>query len=496
VRGAVGAPFRHGVASGDPLADRVVLWTRVSDAGDAAVPVEWWVREAGGRGRAVATGEAMASPEHDHTVHVDVDGLEPGHWYEYGFRAGSSDGPVGRTRTAPAGPTDHLRLGLVSCASWVCGWFTAYERLARRDVDLVVHVGDYIYDGDTTRARPVRAHDPAGRCVTLAQYRARYAQYRADPDLQALHARAPLVAVWDDHEVASNAWRDGATDHDPETDGPWEDRRAAATQAWSEWLPVRRPDPVDPLRIYRALPFGDLVDLVMLDVRLIGRDEPVKEGKRASATVPDRDRSLLGDQQRAWLHEVLRSSTARWRLVGNQVMLAPLRAVPLPRPLQRLLGRGLVGGGVGVNPGQWDGYPEEREALLRFVADNGVRDVVVLTGDIHSSWAAELTVEPDEGTPVAVEVVGPSVTTDAFSLRAVPSLPGAVPLVARLVRRANPHHRWFELRRHGYVVVDVTPERLRADWWHVDSIREPRSDEHRAASFEVVAGTPRWVRVG
>jgi phosphodiesterase/alkaline phosphatase D-like protein len=175
-------------------------------------------------------------------------------------------------------------------------------------------------------------------------------------------------------------------------------------------------------------------------------------------------------------------------------MLAPLRAVPLPRPLQWLFGRGLVGGGVGVNPGQWDGYPEERERLLRLLADEGIRDVVVLTGDIHSSWASELTVEPDEGAPVAVEVVGPSVTTDAFSLRAVPSVPGAVAAVARLVRRANPHHRWFELRSHGYVVVDVTPERLRADWWHVDSIRDRSTGEHRAASFEVAAGSSRWAR--
>jgi alkaline phosphatase/alkaline phosphatase D len=163
--------------------------------------------------------------------------------------------------------------------------------------------------------------------------------------------------------------------------------------------------------------------------------------------------------------------------------------------LRWLLGDGLVGEGALVNPGQWDGFPEEREQLLRFLADERVRDVVVLTGDIHSSWASELTVEPDgDAPPVAVEVVGPSVTTDAFSLRAVPSIPGAVPAVARMVRAANPHHRWFELRNHGYVVLDVTSERVRADWWHVDSIRDRPSDEHRAASFEVATGTSRWVR--
>ena len=493
--GAVdGPPFRHGVASGDPRPDGVVLWTRVTGAGAGSVPVEWWVADPDAPGHAVATGEVRASPEHDHTVHVDVDGLEPGRRYAFGFRAAGHESPEGRTRTAPAGPTEHLRVGLVSCASWVCGHFNAYGRLADRDLDVVVHVGDYIYDDDTTRARPVRAHDPPGKVRTLQEYRARHAQYRTDPDLQALHASAPVVAVWDDHEVANNAWRDGASGHDPDEDGPWAVRREAATRAYFEWLPVRRPDPADPVRVYRSLAFGNLVDLVMLDARLVGREEPVKTGKRASATVPDGDRSLLGDAQRAWLHDVLRSSTARWRLVGNQVMLAPLRAVPLPRPLQWLFGRGLVGDGVGVNPGQWDGYPEERERLLRFLVDERIRDVVVLTGDIHSSWASELTVEPDEGTPVAVEVVGPSITTDAFSLRAVPSLPGAVALAARSVRRANPHHRWFELRSHGYVVVDVTPDRLRADWWHVDSIRDRSPVEHRAASFEVAAGSARWVR--
>lgn len=492
----MGPPFRHGVASGDPRPDGVVLWTRVSGAGDATVPVAWWVADADRPDRPVVSGGAEAGPDRDHTVHVDVDGLEPGRRYAYGFRAAGERSPVGRTRTAPAGPTERLRVGLVSCASWVCGWFTAYARLAARDVDVVVHVGDSIYDDDTTRTRPVRAHDPAGKVRTLEEYRARYAQYRTDPDLQALHASAPVVAVWDDHEVAGNAWRDGAADHDPEEDGPWEARRAAAVRAFEEWLPVRLPDPADPLRIYRSLPFGDLVDLVMLDTRLVGRDEPAKAGSHTAATVPDRQRSLLGDPQRAWLSDVLRSSTARWRLVGNQVMLAPLRAVPVPRPLRRVLGGVLVGDGAGVNPGQWDGYPEEREALLRFLADEGVQDVVVLTGDVHSSWASELTVAPDRGRPVAVEVVGPSVTSDSFSVRAIPSLPGAVPLVARLVRRANPHHRWFDLGHHGYVVVDVTPERLRADWWHVDSIRERGAAEHRAASFEVAAGTPCWVRVG
>jgi alkaline phosphatase D len=473
-------PFRHGVASGDPRPDGVVLWTRVTVPDHAPVPVEWWVAHPSDPGQPLASGQVEACREHDHTVHVEVDGLEPARSYAYGFRAARHDSDAGRTRTAPAGPTDALRLGVVSCGSYVAGWFTAYGHLAARDVDVVVHVGDYIYGDDRGRSGHVRTHDPLGKCVTLADYRTRYAQYRTDVDLQRLHQRFPVVAVWDDHEIAGGSWRDGAIGHG-RRDGSWPERRAAAVRAYREWLPVR-PLGVgeDPLRIYRHLPYGDLVDLVMLDTRLVGRDKPIGRGSLPRAAVGRRGRSLLGEPQRTWLRDVLRGSTARWKLLGNQVMLAPLRAVPVQRRLW------------GVNSGQWDGYPEEREGLLRFLADEGVGDVVVLSGDIHSSWAAELAAGDR---PMAVEAVTPSITAESFADKVVPRLPGAVRAVERLVRAGNPHHRWFDLRAHGYVVLDVTPERLRADWWHVESVFQPSARERLAASFEVAAGTPRWVPV-
>jgi alkaline phosphatase D len=473
-------PFRHGVASGDPRPDGVVLWTRVTVPAHAPVPVEWWVADPDDPGPPLASGEAEACGEHDHTLHVEVDGLEPGRSYAYGFRTAGHDSDAGRTRTAPAGPTDALRLGLVSCGSYVAGWFTAYGHLAARDVDVVVHVGDYIYDHDRSRTPHVRIHEPIGQCLTLADYRTRYAQYRSDPNLRRLHRRFPMVAVWDDHEIAGSAWREGAIGH-RRRDGSWAERRAAAIRAYREWLPVR---PLaageDPLRIYRHLPFGDLVDLVMIDTRLIGRDRPRGRGAWPVASVGRRDRSLLGEPQRTWLRDVLGRSTARWKLVGNQVMLAPLRAVPVRSRFW------------GVNAGQWDGYPGEREDLLRFLADEDVGGVVVLTGDVHSSWASELAVDGDR--PVAVEAGTPSITAEAFADKVVPGLPGAVGAVERLVRAGNPHHRWFDLRAHGYVVLDVTPERLRADWWHVESVTSRGADERLAASFEVAGGTNRWVR--
>jgi alkaline phosphatase D len=476
-----GNPFRHGVASGDPRPDGVVLWTRVTAPDHAPVPVEWWVADPDDPSRPLASGDAIACDEHDHTVHVEVDGLAPARRYAYGFRAAGHDSDVGQTRTAPAGHADVLRIGLVACGSYAAGWFTAYRHLAARDVDVVVHVGDYIYDDDRSRTAHIRIHEPLGKCLTLADYRTRYAQYRSDPDLRLLHQRFPIVATWDDHEIAGSAWRDGAIGH-RRRDGSWPERRLTAARAYREWLPVRRlPPGEDPLRIYRQLPFGDLVDLVMLDTRLIGRDRPRGRGAWPVATVGRRDRSLLGDHQRAWLRDVLGRSTARWKLVGNQVMLAPLRAVPVRSRLW------------GVNSGQWDGYPDEREGLLRFLADEGIDGVVVLSGDVHSSWASELAAGDR---PVAVEAVTPSITAESFEDKVVPRLPGAVRAVERLIRMGNPHHRWFDLRSHGYVVLEVTPERLRADWWHVETVATRDAAEHLAASFEVAADDPRWVRRG
>jgi alkaline phosphatase D len=482
------SPFSSGVASGDPEADGVVLWTRVEPGAGAARTVRWEVGLDPDMRSIVADGVAEATADRDHTVHVDVRDLDPSTTYHYRFEADGLRSPVGRTRTAPSGPTGNVRLGLVSCASWASGYFNAYAHLAEQDVDLVLHVGDYVYENGPT-ANDVRAPRPSRRLRSLADYRTRHAQHRSDPDLQRLHQQHPVVAVWDDHDLAGNAWRDGAVDHDPQRDGEWSERRAAAAQAYLEWLPVRLPDPATPDRIHRTLRLGDLANLIVLDTRLVGRDRPARGGTRAVAAVLVRDRSLLGAEQRAWLQDELRAPTT-WRLLGNQVMMAPLRLVDLPRPLRRL--PGLVSGGAGVNAGQWDGYPEERRALFEHVRREGIGDLVVLTGDIHSSWAAELVLDPKDPVevPVGVELVTPSVTSASFAELLSPPVPGGRALLRRVVASQNRHVRFFDLGGHGFVVVDVERDRVHADWWHVDTVARRASGARVVASWEVRHGDP------
>ena len=458
--------FRHGVASADPLPDGVLLWTRCTTDAGGPVPVDWWIGES--PDDVVARGTAEASPDGDYTVHVDVGGLEPETTYRYGFAHGGERSPVGRTRTAPApGGGERLRIGLTSCAYWSCGFFNAYANLAARDLDLVVHVGDYIYENDlmSRSRRAVRAHRPAGRMLTLERYRARYAQYRTDPDLQALHARHPMAAVWDDHELAGGAWMHGAVAHDPSRDGRWAERRLAAVQAYREWMPVRRTGQES---VYRALRLGRLADLVLLDTRLIGRDRPALSSRQPALRIGPEPRSLLGEDQWRWLEGEVSASTARWLLVGNQVMMAPARGLN-------------VAGGLVMNPGQWDGYPAERRRFYDLLQRTGwATDVAVLSGDIHSSWAADL--------PVGAEFVTPSVTTDSFSRTVLPAVPGLSALTRRVLLSQNRHIRMADLDHHGYVTLDVSATRIQGDWWHLDSIRRRPSAERWGGGWSLAHG--------
>ena len=460
--------FRHGVASADPLPDGVLLWTRGTTGARQALAIDWWVSRTPEPTGVVARGTAEASPDGDFTVHVDVRGLEPATAYWYGFRAGDEPSPVGRTRTAPDGPVERLQVGLASCAYWSCGFFNAYAGLAARDLDLVVHLGDYLYENDIMRRsrRAVRAHRPAGPLLTLDDYRTRHAQYKTDPDLQALHARHPMVAVWDDHEIIGDTWRDGAGSHRA-GHGSWAERKAAAVRAYFEWMPVRR---LVPESVYRTVRLGSLADLVMLDTRVAGRDRPASPTGGAEVRIVDRDRSLLGEEQWRWLDGEVRVSSGRWLLVGNQVMMAPLRALN-------------VAGGLGVNPGQWDGYPAERQRFYDTLrAARRTSNVAVLTGDLHSSWAADL--------PVGAEFVTPSVTTDSFSRTTLPTLPGVSALARAVFLSQNRHLRLADLDRHGYVVVDVTPERVQADWWHLDTIVRRHGGERWGGGWWLADGEP------
>ena len=482
--------FAHGVASGDPDTDRVVIWTRVSEAGEQPVELGWVVAEDAGLQSVVASGSAVAESDADHCVSVDVGGLEPGRHYWYAFESGGERSPIGRTKTLPA-HSEHVRFAVVSCAKFNAGFFNGYARIAERDdLDFVLHLGDYIYEASETPpanqtpgAGIGRPFEPRNECVTLADYRTRYAQYRADPDTQAMHAAHPLLATIDDHELADGGWRGGSDNHKPERDGPWADRRAAAFRARREWLPQRLPDPAAPERVFRSVTLGGLADLFIIDTRT-RRDQPVKGPEAASP-----ERSQLGREQREWLFAGLRDSRARWRLLGNSSIIGHTWTPKIPKELRD----GLVWlklmrtDGEGPDADQWDGYPYERDLLLQRLA---IPDTVVLSGDIHVAMALELERDGKPGEWVAPEFVTASLTSQNLDDKAGWGYRVRSPLVERELMAALPNILWCDMDSHGYMVADLTPERLRIEWWFVGTVLERTRTERLAASAEVQAGSP------
>lgn len=498
---AAAGAFRHGVASGDPLPDGILLWTRVTPTDEAQpgsgagpeVQVSWQVGTDPDFTTIVAAGNAPTGPGHDHTVKVAVDGLNPAttYWYRFGYDGGWS--PVGRTMTAPPvdAAVDRLRLGVVSCANWEAGYFSAYRHLAARgDLHLVVHLGDYLYEYGTGQfdaggqvVRPVR---PAHEVLTLADYRVRHALYKTDPDLQALHAALPWVITWDDHEVANDQWAGGAENHTPGAEGDFAVRLAAARQAYFEWMPVRAGADG---AIHRRLRFGQLAELSMLDLR------SYRSVQASGTAVDDPNRTITGDAQMSWLKSGLTASTARWKLVGNPVMMARLDLAALPAwllgPLRELLG--VPENGAVLNPDQWDGYNADRNELVDHLRATGTRDVVFLTGDIHTSWANEVTTRSTLlSGPAAAEFVVPSVTSDNINdFLGLPPGNALSGLGASLIRTTNPHVRWTELDGHGYGVLEVTPQRCRMDWYHLADRTSATSGSSWVAGWSVAAGSSR-----
>ncbi|CAN5710886.1 alkaline phosphatase D family protein [soil metagenome] len=466
--------FPHAVASFEPTSSGVLLWTRLTGATEA----DWVIARDPGLADVFASGRANTDPERDHTLVVEVDGLAPSTTYWYRFSAGGDRSPVGRTRTLPDAPTDHLRLGLACCAHFSVAPLGVYRALAGREVDLVVHLGDYIYEDDGSQGP--RGHRPPRAAVTLDDYRARLAQIREDPDLQALHLRHPMTGIWDDHDLADNAWRGGAKHHDPDTQGEWSDRVAAAAQARQEWIPARLVDPADPLVTWRSVAVGDLVELVLLDTRLTGRDQ--QAGEEGAKPLDDPSRSLLGDEQRAWLRDRVLDASRPWAIVASGVVVNSL-CLPLPSTgwLNPLLPNGYADlDGEVLHDDQWDGYPVERERLVGWMeerAQAGGRTVLV-SGDVHSSWAFEGPCRERE--PVAVELTVPAVSSAAMG-RA--HYPGAWRLLDLAAQRMD-HVRWADVTERGYVVLDVTPDEVRSEWWFVHPYHEePADSAELAATF-------------
>jgi alkaline phosphatase D len=461
-------PFTHGVGSFDPTDRSVLLWTRA--AGTRRLG---WRVSAGADDAHVAAGEVEVADDADGCVSVEVAGLDPGTTYRYWFEADGRRSPVGLSRTLPASGPDHFRIAVVCCADYSQGHFAVYRAVADADIDLVLHVGDYIYE--SAGRGDVREVEPDRTLASLEDYRARYSQTRSDPDLRALHERHPVVAVWDDHDIADNAWRQGAKEHDPHEHGPWDERLGAATRAWLEWLPVRLRDPDDRLAIWRSLSVGDLAELVLVDTRIAGRDEhPDDEGSRP---IGDPERSLLGDAQRAWAHERVRDTTRPWCVFVTSVVLNRMR---LPVPGGELLSDAAPSGyaiidGEAMCTDEWDGYPAERDRLVAAFAERG-RGAVVASGDVHSAWAFEGPCT-GEGNPVAVEFVAPCVTSTPMAGH----LPAGWTTLADRLAEQLPEARWFDLEHHGFLVLDIRPDRVRGDWFTVDPQDSEARAEHAAA---------------
>ena len=468
--------FQLGVASGDPLPDGIVLWTRLapqpaSGGGmpDRVVPVDWELAEDEGFRRGRRTGTVDARPELAHSVHVDVRGLSPDTAYHYRFRAGGQISPTGRTRTAPASGSHPgtLRFAFASCQDYQAGFYTAYQPLVAEDVSFVAFLGDYIYEGARTTSSP-RHHEGTGEPHTLQQYRNRYGTYKTDPNLQAAHAAFAWIVTLDDHEVDNN-WA-GATPQDPklQSAAAFRARRIAAFQAYYEHMPLRRsslPRGLD-MQIYRRLRFGSLATLHVLDTRQYRSVQP-----KTLAEANDPARTMTGPRQEAWLVDGLRSSDGRWNLLANQVMWAENDRKAGPEQV--------------FDYDCWDGYRVQRRRLLEFFGTGHVANPVILTGDRHSTWISDL--RPDFEDPsapiVGAEITGTSLTSGGDAD------PVAFHRAYDPIMAQSPHWRYIDNQR-GYIVCEVDDERMVSDLRVVDTVLQESAAVRTAAQVTVEAGRP------
>lgn len=470
------APFYHGVASGDPLANGIVLWTRITPSTQLPeIEVEWEIAKDEAFHEIALTDKVKTDASRDYTVKIDIStGLEPGTPYYYRFKALDGVSMIGKTRTAPQ-LAQSLRFAVVSCSNYEFGYFNAYARIAEEeDLSAVIHLGDYIYEygpgryGDTTIGR---VNIPPHEIVSLQDYRDRYAQYRLDPDLRAVHANHPFINIWDDHEITNNSYKDGAENHQDD-EGDYNTRKAVAKQVYYEWLPIR-----DGAAHYRAFSFGELADLIMLDERLAGRTKQVDS--LTDVSMQNEERSMLGQEQLSWLQQQLSTSKARWKLIGNQVIFSYLDwGFPTFR----------------INLDAWDGYPVEQQKVSDFIKSNAINNLIFLTGDTHSSWAFEVTNNPKEGyNPVtgegafAVEFGVTSINSSNSNERG----PTDSVLVheKKIVNTSiNPHLKYANMRDHGYMLLELDGEKARATYKYVETLRK-RDDRIRTeTTLQVKSG--------
>jgi alkaline phosphatase D len=485
-----GQAFGYGVASGDPLTDRVILWTRVNLVSGPA-DVQWDVASDPSFANIVRSGTAVTDASRDYTVKVDAAGLQPGTTYFYRFRRGGDTSVTGRTRTLPTGQPQRVRLAVFSCAAFSLGHFHVYaDAAARGDFDAAVMLGDYIYETGLTNAEQAaaalfgREADPQGELHTLTDYRQRYARYHVDSDLRAVRSTMPIIAVWDDHELINDIWRDGAGGHDPATEGSFTARRAAAAQAFHEWLPTR--DGTDPLKIYRSFDFGNLASLHMLDARVIGRDAPISRDAYLAGAASDPNRQMLGAEQEAWLAARLQASSATWQVLGQQVLMGRmqipltvydnfseasmnefLQAQDTPEAARTDSQRALLAQPrIGYYLGNWDAFAAAREKVLA-AARALDKNLVVLSGDSHNAWASDL--KDASGNSVGVEFGVPSVTSTGLE---IDHHNVDATFLANAFVRMIPDLKYAETSHRGYLILTLTPAAATADWVFVNTVFE------------------------
>lgn len=510
--------FDYGVASGDPLADRVILWTHARRRfTKLPVVMRWEVALDAGFRKVVSAGWATARAESGFTAKVDAKGLQAGRTYFYRFRTLFDVSPVGITRTLPKGDVQSVKLAVFSCSNYPAGFFHAYSEAVHAGAQYAVHLGDYIYEypangyASQDAAALGRTSVPANEILTLNDYRQRYAQYRSDPDLKQLHARMPVIAIWDDHEIANDSFASGAENHDEATEGPFATRLAAALKAYHEWMPIRTPDPKDLKQVYRSFDFGNLLSLHMLETRLLGREEPIElldlvnpetaEDTFAAFTSPDRQ--MLGQEQVAWVSQRMYESDATWQVFGQQVLMArmefpvsilralnPANTSPeaiaagaqavndyltakgtaavnpaLLTPQQQALLNPQLNPKLGYNLDAWDGYPAAREVLLGTAAALGKR-VVSLAGDTHNAWYSDLTLL--SGTKVGEEFATPGVSSPGLEV-ALAALPPAQ--TTAIFRGVIDTLKFCDTYRRGFLLMTFTPQAAQGQWYFLDTVK-------------------------
>jgi len=470
-------PFQVGVASGDPSADGFVIWTRLApkplEGGgmpDQAVEVAWQVAEDEAMNRIVAKGTTAATPDWGHSVHVEVQGLKPDRWYWYQFKVTGDTSPIGRARTTPpAGEMPAaLKFAFASCQHYEQGLFTAYEHMAKEELDLVIHLGDYIYEGPASQRGPRKHVGP--KLTTIDDYRNRHAQYKTDPALQAAHAAFPWLVTWDDHELEDNCA--GEISAKGLVRDAFLKLRETAYKVYYEHMPLRRSSLPDgpTMQLYRRIAFGRLAQFDVLDTRQYRTDQPCGDGtKTPCGGELDPQATLLGDKQESWLLDGLTRSPATWNILAQQVMMARVDQSPGERESYSM--------------DQWPGYEMNRRRILKFFAERKPSNPIVIGGDIHSNWANDLVANFDGGDSraVATEFVGTSIASGGDGT--------ATPRNRDALMSENPFVKFHSAQR-GYVRCQATPKRWQTDFQIVEYVTRPGAPLKTAASFVVEAGKP------